>query len=87
MISGRSPFVRGMNIDGSEGNEVLAMDVARDDQELLVVTEGTVTVRSAGRSIDVPAGSGLWMAASDPGVVVAAHSPAAEFFRTLVGGH
>ena len=54
---------------------------------LLVVTEGMVTVRSAGRSIDVPAGSGLWMAASDPGVVVAAHSPAAEFFRTLVGGH
>jgi DNA gyrase subunit A len=31
--------VRGMTIDG-EGNEVLAMDVARDDQQLLVVTEG-----------------------------------------------
>jgi DNA gyrase subunit A len=30
--------VRGMNVD-QEGNEVLAMDVARDDQELLVVTE------------------------------------------------
>ena len=30
--------VRGMNISG-EGNEVLAMDVARDDQEVLVVTE------------------------------------------------
>src|ERR687888_304464 len=30
--------VRGMNISGS-GNELLAMDVARDDQELLVVTE------------------------------------------------
>jgi DNA gyrase subunit A len=30
--------VRGMNISG-KGNEVLAMDVARDDQELLVVTE------------------------------------------------
>jgi DNA gyrase subunit A len=30
--------VRGMNITG-EGNEVLTMDVARDDQELLVVTE------------------------------------------------
>ncbi|HEX2103524.1 MAG TPA: DNA gyrase C-terminal beta-propeller domain-containing protein, partial [Solirubrobacteraceae bacterium] len=30
--------VRGMNITG-EGNEVLAMDVARDDQEMLVVTE------------------------------------------------
>jgi DNA gyrase subunit A len=30
--------VRGMNVEG-EGNEVLAMDVARDDQELLVVTE------------------------------------------------
>jgi DNA gyrase subunit A len=30
--------VRGMNISG-EGNAVLAMDVARDDQELLVVTE------------------------------------------------
>jgi DNA gyrase subunit A len=30
--------VRGMNIAG-DGNEVLAMDVARDDQELLVVTE------------------------------------------------
>ncbi|MEA2269766.1 MAG: gyrase subunit, partial [Solirubrobacteraceae bacterium] len=30
--------VRGMNIAG-KGNEVLAMDVARDDQEMLVVTE------------------------------------------------
>jgi DNA gyrase subunit A len=30
--------VRGMTING-DGNEVLAMDVARDDQELLVVTE------------------------------------------------
>src|ERR1700760_3007665 len=30
--------VRGMNISG-KSNEVLAMDVARDDQELLVVTE------------------------------------------------
>jgi DNA gyrase subunit A len=30
--------VRGMNITG-KGNEVLTMDVARDDQELLVVTE------------------------------------------------
>ena len=30
--------VRGMNVCGA-GNEVLAMDVARDDQELLVVTE------------------------------------------------
>ncbi|HSD79529.1 MAG TPA: DNA gyrase C-terminal beta-propeller domain-containing protein, partial [Solirubrobacteraceae bacterium] len=30
--------VRGMTIAGA-GNEVLAMDVARDDQELLVVTE------------------------------------------------
>jgi DNA gyrase subunit A len=31
--------VRGMNIAG-EGNAVLAMDVARDEQEVLVVTEG-----------------------------------------------
>jgi DNA gyrase subunit A len=30
--------VRGMNISG-KGNEVLTMDVARDDQEMLVVTE------------------------------------------------
>src|SRR3954470_16805356 len=30
--------VRGMNITG-KGNQVLAMDVARDDQEMLVVTE------------------------------------------------
>jgi DNA gyrase subunit A len=30
--------VRGMNISGA-GNELLAMDVARDDQEMLVVTE------------------------------------------------
>ena len=30
--------VRGMNVSG-KGNAVLAMDVARDDQELLVVTE------------------------------------------------
>jgi DNA gyrase subunit A len=30
--------VRGMNIAG-EGNQVLTMDVARDDQEVLVVTE------------------------------------------------
>jgi DNA gyrase subunit A len=31
--------VRGMNISG-KGNAVLAMDVARDDQQVLVVTEG-----------------------------------------------
>jgi DNA gyrase subunit A len=31
--------VRGMNIDGKD-NAVLAMDVARDDQDLLVVTDG-----------------------------------------------
>jgi DNA gyrase subunit A len=31
--------VRGMNIEG-KGNMVLAMDVARDEQEVLVVTEG-----------------------------------------------
>ena len=30
--------VRGMNV-GGKGNEVLAMDVARDDLDLLVVTE------------------------------------------------
>ena len=30
--------VRGMNVS-QKGNAVLAMDVARDDQELLVVTE------------------------------------------------
>ena len=30
--------VRGMDV-GGEGNEVIAMDVARDDKELLVVTE------------------------------------------------
>jgi DNA gyrase subunit A len=33
-----SAGVRGMNITGA-GNQVLAMDVARDDQEMLVVTE------------------------------------------------
>ncbi len=31
--------VRGMNVDAPADNEVLVMDVARDDQELLVVTE------------------------------------------------
>jgi DNA gyrase subunit A len=31
--------VRGMNVDQPADNEVLVMDVARDDQELLVVTE------------------------------------------------
>jgi DNA gyrase subunit A len=38
--------VRGMNIIG-EGNEVLTMDVARDDQELLVVTENGFGKRTA----------------------------------------
>jgi DNA gyrase subunit A len=38
--------VRGMNITGA-GNEVLAMDVARDDQELLVVTENGFGKRTA----------------------------------------
>jgi len=31
--------VRGMNVSTPKGNAVLAMDVARDDQELLVITE------------------------------------------------
>jgi DNA gyrase subunit A len=38
--------VRGMAING-EGNEVLAMDVARDDQEVLVVTENGFGKRTA----------------------------------------
>ena len=39
--------VRGMHIGPPEGNEVLAMDVARDDQELLVVTENGFGKRTA----------------------------------------
>ena len=38
--------VRGMNISG-KGNQVLAMDVARDDQEVLVVTENGFGKRTA----------------------------------------
>lgn len=76
-----------VRLDGTALKRAASVELDARGPQLLVVTEGTVTVRSAGRSIDVPAGSGLWMAASDPGVVVAAHSPAAEFFRTLVGGH
>jgi DNA gyrase subunit A len=38
--------VRGMNITGA-GNEVLTMDVARDDQEILVVTENGFGKRTA----------------------------------------
>jgi DNA gyrase subunit A len=38
--------VRGMNITG-KGNEVLTMDVARDDQEVLVVTENGFGKRTA----------------------------------------
>ncbi len=38
--------VRGMNV-GQPGNAVLAMDVARDDQELLVVTENGYGKRTA----------------------------------------
>jgi DNA gyrase subunit A len=38
--------VRGMNITGA-GNEVLTMDVARDDQEVLVVTENGFGKRTA----------------------------------------
>ncbi|MBS4101501.1 mannose-6-phosphate isomerase, class I [Tsukamurella paurometabola] len=76
-----------VRLDGTALKRAASVELDARGPQLLVVTEGTVTVRSAGRAIDVPAGSGLWMAASDPGVVVAAHSPAAEFFRTLVGGH
>lgn len=80
-----------VRLDGTAMKRAASVELDARGPQLLVVTEGTVTVRgsgsSAGRSIDVPAGSGLWMGASDPGVVVSAHSPAAEFFRTLVGGH
>jgi DNA gyrase subunit A len=38
--------VRGMNVD-QKGNSVLSMDVARDDQELLVVTENGFGKRSS----------------------------------------
>ena len=38
--------VRGMDVAG-KGNDVLAMDVARDDQELLVVTENGFGKRTA----------------------------------------
>ena len=39
--------VRGMNVRKPAGNAVLAMDVARDDQELLVVTENGYGKRTA----------------------------------------
>jgi DNA gyrase subunit A len=38
--------VRGMNVNGPGSNAVLAMDVARDDQDLLVVTENGYGKRS-----------------------------------------
>ncbi|TWS18209.1 mannose-6-phosphate isomerase, class I [Tsukamurella asaccharolytica] len=76
-----------VRLDGTALKRAASVELDARGPQLLVVTDGTVTVRSAGRTIDVPAGSGLWMAAADPGAVVTAHSPAAEFFRTLVGGH
>ena len=42
--------VRGMNVSG-KGNEVLAMDVARDDQDLLVVTENGFGKRTRDRRV------------------------------------
>lgn len=80
-----------VRLDGTALKRAASVELDARGPQLLVVTEGTVAVRvpgrSAGRAIDIPAGSGLWMAASDAAVVVTAHSPAAEFFRTLVGGH
>ena len=48
-----SAGVRGMNITGAD-NEVLAMDVARDDQELLVVTENGFGKRTRSASTARP---------------------------------
>ncbi|ADG77820.1 mannose-6-phosphate isomerase OS=Tsukamurella paurometabola (strain ATCC 8368 / DSM / CCUG 35730/ CIP 100753 / JCM 10117 / KCTC 9821 / NBRC 16120 / NCIMB 702349 / NCTC 13040) OX=521096 GN=Tpau_1189 PE=3 SV=1 [Tsukamurella paurometabola] len=76
-----------VRLDGTALKRAASVELDARGPQLLVVTAGTITVRSAGRSVDIAAGSGLWMPASDPGVVVTAHSPAAEFFRTLVGGH
>ncbi len=77
-----------VRLDGTALTRAASVQLDARGPQLLVVTEGTLTVRGAGGpTLEVPAGSGLWMPASDPGVVVTAHSPATEFFRTLVGGH
>ncbi|WP_019200353.1 mannose-6-phosphate isomerase, class I [Tsukamurella sp. 1534] len=76
-----------VRLDGTALKRAASVELDARGPQLLVVTDGAITVRSAGRAVDVHAGSGLWMGASDPGVIVTAHSPAAEFFRSLVGGH
>ncbi|MDF0530374.1 mannose-6-phosphate isomerase, class I [Tsukamurella sp. 8F] len=73
-----------------DGTAMLRSNVIELDArgpQMLVVTSGAVTVRDRSGTVDIPAGRGVWMAASDPGVVVTAHSPRAEFFRTLVASH
>lgn len=76
-----------IRLDGTAMKRAASVELDARGPQLLVVTEGAVTVRSSTTAIDVPAGSGLWMAAADPEVVVSARSQGAEFFRTLVGGH
>ncbi|GAA4398782.1 mannose-6-phosphate isomerase, class I [Tsukamurella soli] len=73
-----------------DGTALLRSNVIELDSrgpQLLVVTSGAVTVRDHCGTVVVEAGRGVWMSASDPGVVVTAHSQRAEFFRTLVASH
>lgn len=74
-------------LDGTGLHRPEAIELDARGPQLLVVTEGAVSVRSAGGAVDVPTGSGVWMPADGAGAVVTARAGEVEVFRTLVGGH
>ncbi|WP_019200486.1 mannose-6-phosphate isomerase, class I [Tsukamurella sp. 1534] len=78
-----------VRLDRTVPNRAPSVELDARGPQLMVVTEGTITVRSkssgTGDMIDIPQGSGLWVPASNPVIVVGTNTPEAEFFRTQLG--
>jgi mannose-6-phosphate isomerase len=64
-----------------------SVSVGVDDAgpQILVCTNGAVTVDAGGKSLELRRGQSMWLAASDPAVVLHAQTSNAQVFRATVG--
>ena len=74
-----------IELDGTGLRHASSISFDMPGPQILAVLSGAIEVRAVGGgAVTVPAGQGLWLADSDPDVVVRAASSKAVFFRALV---
>ncbi|MBT0565500.1 mannose-6-phosphate isomerase, class I [Williamsia sp. CHRR-6] len=75
-----------VELDGTGIHRASSISLDAPGPQILTVISGTVEVRRAdgGRPTSVAAGASIWLADSDPDVVVRAASTSAVFFRSVV---